>query len=155
MEELGDSGNVELPRQDGTFACTSECGYRVFGNPATTASTMGSAVEYQWKPWSFPPFGGPSGLTQSYQPGTSATKPTTVPSLSTFKKTIPNVVLGATERGKVFIESTEQSIYVKVPEADITVGNILADVGRQLGLQGVELVLLDCKLLPIVDAFGQ
>ena len=69
-----------------------------------------------------------------------------------FKKTIPNVILAVSEKGRVYIDSTEQTIFIKVLETSVTVESVLAEVGMQIGVSCKDLVLLDSKLSQVLDA---
>ena len=72
---------------------------------------------------------------------------------SHFKRCIPFVSL-ALDNSAMVIESTDDNIYVKVPESIVSVRTILAAIGEKITIASDDLVLLDSKFFPISDDKG-
>ena len=142
---------MEVPRPDGIFSCSRDS-YDVCGCSAIkpAAEQEAAADANIWKPWgSTFHYAGPSGLNMSPPPWK---RPQPGAHAMVFKKTIPNVILAVSEKGRVYIDSTEQTIFIKVLETSVTVESVLAEVGMQIGVSCKELVLLDSKLSQVLDA---
>ena len=69
---------------------------------------------------------------------------------ATLKRTFPYVSLCLEHTGKnVTVESTIDSIYVKIPENSVCVSSILEEVAVRVGSAAEDLVILDAKFLPV------
>ena len=164
---------VEFPDSDGQFqllTATDMDGqpgvqrYKVCGDdessgtcqssdPNLTSSTMSWSIS---RPWSsaYGPSSGQRGknrmslaLSKNSQPGPSYE--------AYFKRCIPFVSLTLDHAGKnIIVLSTDDNVYVKIPESSITVSSILSEVGRKVSIVTENLVLLDSKMLPVADDKG-
>ena len=66
-----------------------------------------------------------------------------------LKRTFPYVSLSLDHTGKnITVESTIDSIYVKIPESSVCASSILEEVAIRVGSVAEDLVLLDAKFLP-------
>ena len=73
-----------------------------------------------------------------------------------LKRSIPLVTLSLDHTGKnIIIDSTNDNVYVKIPESSVSVPSILSEIGMKASIQPEELVILDSKFLPITDDKGQ
>ena len=52
-------------------------------------------------------------------------------------------------RKNVTVESTIDSVYVKIPEKSVCVSSILEEVAVRVGMAAEDLVVLDAKFLPV------
>ena len=67
-----------------------------------------------------------------------------------LKRTFPYVSLCLDHTGKnVTVESTIDSIYVKLPENGVCVDAVLEEVSTRVGIAAEDLVLLDSKFVPV------
>ena len=93
-------------------------------------------------------FPGNSFIKKGQQPSTSYE--------SHFKRCIPYVTLALDEsRKNVIIDSTDDNVYIKVPECSVSVTAILAAVGQKVSIPPDDLVLLDSKIIPVSNEKGQ
>ena len=66
------------------------------------------------------------------------------------KRTFPYVSLCLDHTGKnVAVESTIDSIYVKLPENAVCVSSVLEEVSARVGFPAEDLILLDSKFVPV------
>lgn len=72
-----------------------------------------------------------------------------------FKRSIPLVTLSLDHTGKnVAVESTDDNVYIKIPESSVSVPAILSEIGAKVSIQPDELVILDSKCIPVTDGKG-
>lgn len=70
-----------------------------------------------------------------------------------LKKSIPFVTLSL-EGKNITIDSTNDNVYIRIPESAVSVLSILSEIGPKLSLQQDDLVLLDAKFIPVSDDKG-
>ena len=69
-----------------------------------------------------------------------------------LKRTFPYVSLSLDHTGKnIRVESTIDSVYVKIPESSVCASSILEEVAIPVGSVAEDLVILDAKLLQVSD----
>ena len=69
---------------------------------------------------------------------------------ATLKRTFPYVSLCLDHTGKnVTVESTIDSIYVKLPDNAVCVSSVLEEVSACVGFPAEDLILLDSKFVPL------
>ena len=67
-----------------------------------------------------------------------------------LKRTFPYVSLCLDHTGKnITVESTIDSIYVKIPQNSVCVSGILEEVAMRVGMPAEDFVLLDAKFVPV------
>ena len=67
-----------------------------------------------------------------------------------LKRTFPYVSLSLDHTGKnITVESTIDSVYVKIPESSVCASSILDEVAIRVGSVAEDLVILDAKFLPV------
>lgn len=88
-------------------------------------------------------------MNKSQQPPTSYK--------SNFKRCIPlvSLALDGTSRKALIVESTDENVYVKLPESSVSLFAILSAIGHKVSIPPDDLILLDSKLIPVSDEKGQ
>ena len=160
------TNNVELADTDGRFhpsARSFGVRYKVCGEDETTSNESTSSNESVptnvWstpRPWQVPR-GRPSTSSESSLPITTKRNVHQQPSSfeSNFKKCIPFVTLALDGSGKMVVESTDDNVYIKIPESSVSTQSILSAIGPKIAMSGDDLIVLDSKFIPVSDDKGQ
>ena len=163
------SKNVEFP-EEGHFRLAVYLGsrYKVCGDPQEkeqksedsdqcNSSNNEAGVPYRgWTvtpPWS-------SGSRERAKPrnvppfqSTSSSSKKVI-SEPYFKRTIPLVTLGIDPLGRnLIVENTDDNLYIRVPESELSAKSIVDQASRKLGTQE-ELTILDSRWIPISEGKG-
>ena len=143
--------NVEFS-ENGMFKINADalfCHYTVCGEDESIST---SAIELPSPSTNFSP--GWSGFrpwsTHNASKGNLSKKNPVPASRTVFRRTFPYATLCLDHTGKnVAVESTIDSIYVKLPEESVCVRSVLEEVSTRVGLPADDLVLLDAKFIPV------
>ena len=57
--------------------------------------------------------------------------------------------------GKMVVESTDDNVYIKIPESSVSTQSILSAIGPKIAMSGDDLIVLDSKFIPVSDDKGQ
>ena len=147
--------HAEFPNENGEFSLSSGS-YKVCGDEEPPPSNS--------RPPSPPPPAWSAPLQWRQQRGRTPflassqgrAGPSTQYESSYFKRCIPFVSLSLNKSGKsIVIETTEENVFVKIPESTLSVDTILAELGKKVSLAPSDLVLLDSKFLSVSDDKGK
>ena len=146
--EFPDNGVFKV-KDDVLFAHYNVCGEDEATQPAVSTPQPGPSNfpndGSSFRPWSTRKSAKVNPLSLSKK------SPLTTPHVvAGLKRTFPYVSLCLDHTGKnVTVESTIDSIYVKLPENGVCVDAVLEEVSTRVGIATEDLVLLDSKFVPV------
>ena len=134
-EEVGESSSRDQPSLPSSSS----------QNPIMSQAGAGWSFPIPWTPRQH------QGRMPFSSNTSTSKKPQAVPLAEPcLKRTIPFVTLSLdhTERN-LQVESTEENVYVKIPESSVELASLLSEAGKSMSTEPEDLVILDSKLIPV------